>query len=64
VLTKDSFRTVLAEEMARITAEGAAERYGEGRLEQARALFERLSTAPTFEDFLTLPAYDALLTLG
>ncbi|HET9450912.1 MAG TPA: malate synthase A [Aggregicoccus sp.] len=64
VLTKERFREVLAEEMARIAQEGAAQRYGEERLEQARALFERLSTAPTFEDFLTLPAYEALLTLG
>jgi malate synthase len=55
---------VLAEEMARITKEGAAERYGAERLEQARSLFERLSTAPTFEDFLTLPAYEALMTLA
>jgi malate synthase len=29
-------------------------------LKQARALFERLATAPQFEDFLTLPAYELL----
>ncbi|MBF5046208.1 malate synthase A [Aggregicoccus sp. 17bor-14] len=64
VLTPERFREVLGEEMARIRQEGAGERYGEERLEQARALFERLSTLPTFETFLTLPAYEALLTLS
>jgi malate synthase len=29
-------------------------------LAQARTLFERLATAPQFEDFLTLPAYELL----
>jgi malate synthase len=46
--------------MARIDKEGAKERYGAAHLERARALFEQLSTAPAFEDFLTLPAYQAL----
>jgi malate synthase len=37
-----------------------AERFDTGRFNEARALFERLSTAPAFEDFLTLPAYEML----
>ena len=32
------------------------------RFREARALFERLVTAPEFEEFLTLPAYDALVS--
>ncbi len=59
-VTPALFRDVLGEEMARIEKEGARERYGAAHLERARALFEQLSTARTFEDFLTLPAYDAL----
>jgi malate synthase len=59
-VTPERFRQVLAEEMERLEAEGAPARYGAERLEEARALFERLSTAPRFEDFLTLPAYQIL----
>jgi malate synthase len=61
-VTVERFRQVLAEEMKRIEAEGARERYGAERLEEARVLFEKLSTAPRFEDFLTLPAYEALVS--
>jgi malate synthase len=32
------------------------------RFGEARALFERLVTSPEFEEFLTLPAYDALVS--
>jgi malate synthase len=63
-VTPELFRKALAEEMVHLTQEGAPQRYGPERLEQARAMFERLSTAPTFEDFLTLPAYEALREQG
>ncbi len=33
-----------------------------GRSEQARALFEAVATSETLEDFLTLPAYEMLVT--
>ncbi|NPC68154.1 malate synthase A [Corallococcus exiguus] len=59
-VTPELFRTLLAEEMARMDREGATERYGQAHMEKSRALFEQLSTAPAFEDFLTLPAYEAL----
>ncbi|RYZ41615.1 MAG: malate synthase A, partial [Myxococcaceae bacterium] len=59
-VTPELFRTLLAEEMARMGREGAVERYGQAHMEKSRALFEQLSTAPAFEDFLTLPAYEAL----
>ncbi|MBJ6759964.1 malate synthase A [Myxococcaceae bacterium JPH2] len=61
-VTPALFRELLAQEMARIEKEGAKERYGAAHLERARGLFEQLSTADTFEDFLTLPAYEALDT--
>ncbi|ADO74952.1 malate synthase A [Stigmatella aurantiaca] len=57
-LTPELFRQVYAEEMARLEKAGALA--DSGPAAQARELFERLSTAPTFEDFLTLPAYEAL----
>jgi malate synthase len=49
------FRDVLNDEMRRLGAAG-------GRFADARALFEELSTAPECADFLTLPAYDRLLS--
>ena len=63
-VTPELFRELLAQEMATLEAEGAAQRYAPGRLAEARALFEQLSVAPTFEDFLTLPAYEALTRHG
>jgi malate synthase len=59
-VTAELFRTVLAQEMGRLEQEGALEHFGAKRMALARSLFERLSTTPTFEDFLTLPAYEAL----
>jgi malate synthase len=59
-VTQELFRQVYAEELAQLEKEGAPQRHGAEAFAQARELFERLSTAPTFEDFLTLPAYEAL----
>ena len=36
------------------------ERFTSGRFSEARAMFDRLVNAPVFEEFLTLPAYEAL----
>jgi malate synthase len=57
-VTPELFRKLYAEETSRLEQQGALARSGPAA--QARELFERLSTAPTFEDFLTLPAYEAL----
>jgi malate synthase len=56
-VSPERFRSVVAEEMARVRAEIGEERYAHGRFKEARDLFERLSLAPRFEEFLTLPAY-------
>ncbi len=37
---------------------------GEGRLEDAAALFKDMVLAPEFEEFLTLPAYEWVLSHG
>jgi malate synthase len=59
VVTTDLFETLLTEEMAALEASlGAA--YAGGRFAEAIALFSRMSMAETFEEFLTLPAYEAL----
>jgi malate synthase len=57
------FHRVLAEEMDRVRREVGEARFGNGRFAEACALFDRLSTAPVFVEFLTLPAYEQLLAL-
>jgi malate synthase len=52
-VTPELFRRALDDEMAALQK-------SDGRFADARALFERLSTASSFEEFLTLPAYEML----
>jgi malate synthase len=59
-VTTELVRAVIDDEMKRIEGEVGSDRFGTGRFTEARALFERISTAPTLETILTLPAYDAL----
>jgi malate synthase len=59
-LTLDRFARIVEEEMTRIHREVGDARFQGGRFPEARELFIRLSTAPRFEEFLTLPAYDLL----
>lgn len=54
------FKRCLPEEMERVKTELGAEAYAKGRFQEAIALFEQLSLAPSFEDFLTVPAYAKL----
>jgi malate synthase len=64
-VTADRFAVVVDEEMQRIRREVGDARFapgGAGRFPEARDLFVRLSTAPAFEEFLTVPAYDLLDT--
>jgi len=61
-VSPDRFRKVVAEEMDRVRAEIGDERFTRGKFKEARELFERLSLAPRFEEFLTVPAYE-LVTL-
>ena len=56
-VTAKFFATCLAEEMSRVKEEVGAEAFGKGRFKEAIALFKALSTAKTFEAFLTIPAY-------
>ncbi len=54
------FNRALPEEMARVRQELGADNYDKGRFPEAIALFSKLSLAPVFADFLTLPAYDLI----
>jgi malate synthase A len=63
-LTVERFRTLLAEEMDRIRLEVGDRRFAGGGFEEARALFERMSTGAEFVEFITLPAYELLEAEG
>jgi malate synthase len=61
-VTPELFQSIVDDEMKRIAGAVGPERFRDGRFDEARALFTRLSTAETLEPFLTLPAYAQLET--
>jgi malate synthase len=63
VVSAERFETTVGEELKRVEEEVGAARFASGKFTEARDLFVRLSLAPRFEEFLTLPAYD-IITRG
>ncbi len=61
-LTRERLATIVEEEMARIRREVGDERFSRGLYPDARKLFEQLCLADSFEEFLTLPAYERIFT--
>ena len=59
-VTVDLFDKCLGEEMERVKGEVGADVFENGRYKEAIDLFRSLSVAPTFEAFLTLPAYNLI----
>jgi malate synthase len=59
-LTVERFRRVLGQELDAIARAIGDGPFFAGRFREAGDLFDRMSTAPTFEEFLTLPAYEFL----
>ena len=57
VVTPDLFRATLADEMDKVAAAVGAKAFADGRFSEAIGLFAEMSLSPTFEEFLTLPAY-------
>ncbi len=53
-VTKELFRSVLEEELAKVT------RFAGDKFETARQLFDEITTNDEFVEFLTLPGYDEL----
>jgi malate synthase len=53
-------RTMLDEELQKLRAAAGAEAYDGGRYEDAAKLFRELIEAPSFVEFLTVPAYDLI----
>ncbi|UCG71704.1 MAG: malate synthase A [Chromatiales bacterium] len=59
-ITPERYERLQLEELARIEAEVGAERFANGRYQQAAELFARMITSDEFDEFLTLPAYELL----
>lgn len=59
--TPELLARVVEEEMARVEAEVGAERFRQGRYEEAGRIFSRQCTAPELDDFLTLDAYNLIV---
>ncbi|WP_085524712.1 malate synthase A [Tuberibacillus sp. Marseille-P3662] len=59
-ITQDLIRQLTDEEMKKIEQNIGDERYQNGRLTEARQLFEQLIETETFINFLTLPGYHYL----
>lgn len=58
IVSPERFERTVAEEMKRIEGEIGSDRFSAGKFDEACELFVRLSLAPRFEEFLTLPAYE------
>jgi malate synthase len=59
-VTKDLFRKMLPEELARVRRELGEAAWQAGRYEEAAELFAEITTSDDYVEFLTLPGYDRL----
>jgi malate synthase len=57
-------RTLLDEELEKLKSAAGEEAYEKGRYRDAAAIFRRLIEAERFPEFLTLPAYEKLVSEG
>ena len=55
---------ILGEELAKLRETAGEEAYRRGRYDDAARLFRELIEAPSFPEFLTLPAYDMIIAEG
>jgi len=62
VVTPTLFRETMEEELLGIQKSVGIEAYKKGKFAEAKTLFEVLTVSNNFEEFLTLPAYEQLLT--
>ena len=59
-VTDEMVRAVIGSEMDELRASLGEQDFGRYRFEEARSVFQRVSLGETFEEFLTLPAYELL----
>ena len=56
-ITAELFRAITREELDKLKAQVGDKAYASGKYEHAAELIDRITTAPDFETFITLPAY-------
>jgi malate synthase len=61
-VTAELVHRVTGEEFARIRQEVGSARFDRGHFDRARELFVQVATTDQLEEFLTLPAYNELVT--
>jgi len=59
-VTRDMFRRMLPEELARVRRELGEAAWNAGRYEEAATLFDEITSSDDYVEFLTLPGYDRL----
>ncbi|HKE94572.1 MAG TPA: malate synthase A, partial [Povalibacter sp.] len=59
-ITTELFRVVMREELSKLRGQVGEQQYSAGNYERAAALIDRITTAPEFSTFITLPAYDEI----
>jgi malate synthase len=59
-VTVELFRQIMREELGKIRAAVGDPAYNAGHYDQASQLFDRITAAPDFVEFLTFPAYEAI----
>ncbi|MBX9903036.1 MAG: malate synthase A [Burkholderiales bacterium] len=59
-VTRDMFRKMLPEELARVRRELGEDAWKAGRYEEASRLFDEITTSDDYVEFLTLPGYEQL----
>jgi malate synthase len=59
-VTRDMFRKMLPEELARVRRELGEDAWKAGRYEEAARLFDEITTSDNYVEFLTLPGYEQL----
>jgi malate synthase len=60
VVDRDLVRRIADEELAKLRETYGEELYGKGRFDDARRVFEQVTLADEFVEFLTLPAYELI----
>jgi malate synthase len=60
-VTRELVRKLVPEELARVKALVGDAAWRAGRYEDAARLFERITTADDYVEFLTLPGYELLM---
>jgi malate synthase len=56
-VTAELFRSITREELDKLKKQAGEQAYASGNFERAAALIDKVTTAPNFETFITLPAY-------